>query len=81
MIKYPYFVTYYQDRQVIRRIIEKYGMTPMEAIHSFITSKTHGLLENAELGLADYPSDALFDMWEVEAITGDPRNSVYIRGE
>ena len=81
MNKYPYFVTDYQDRQVIRRIIEKYNMTPMDAIRSFITSKTHGLLENAELGLANYPSDAIFDMWEVEAITGDPRNSVYIRGE
>ena len=81
MTKYPYFVTDYNDRQVINRIIEKYGMAPMDAIRMFITSKTHDLLENAELGLADMPADALFDMWEAEKITGDPRNSVYIRGE
>ena len=81
MTKYPYFVTDYHDRQVIQRIIEKYGLAPMEAIRSFITSKTHDLLENADLGLANYPTDALFDMWEAEKITGDPRNSVYIRGE
>ena len=81
MTKYPYFITDYQDRQVLRRIIEKYGMEPMDAIRAFITSRTHDMLENAELGLADFPSDAIFEMWEAEKITGDPRNSVYIRGE
>ena len=81
MTKYPYFITDYQDRQVLRRIIEKYSMEPMDAIRAFITSKTHDMLENAELGLADFPSDAIFEMWEAEKITGDPRNSVYIRGE
>ena len=81
MTKYPYFVTDYHDRQVIGRIIEKYGMMPMDAIRSFITSQTHGLLENAELGLADLPTEAIFDMWEAEKVTGDPRNSIYIRGE
>ena len=81
MTKYPYFITDYHDRQVIQRIIEKYGMNQMDAIRTFISSKTHKLLENAELGLADFPSDAIFDMWEVEKITGDPRNSVYVRGE
>ncbi|MBQ8972463.1 MAG: hypothetical protein IJ074_05220 [Clostridia bacterium] len=81
MTKYPYFIIDYHDRQVIQRIIEKYGINQMDAIRTFISSKTHKLLENAELGLADFPSDAIFDMWEVEKITGDPRNSVYVRGE
>ena len=61
MTRYPYFVLDYNDRQVVNRIIGKYGMEPMDAIRAFITSKTHSLLENAELGLADLPSDALFD--------------------
>ena len=39
------------------------------------------MLEIADLGLADLPSAAIFDMWEPEKITGDPRNSVYIRGD
>ena len=56
-------------------------MPPMDAIRSFITSETHSLLENADLGLADMPSEALFDMWEAEKVTGDPRNSIYARGE
>lgn len=81
MKKYPYFVTDYMDRQVIERIIDKYGMEPMEAIRGFILSETHRLLEDADLGLADMPAEALFDMWEAEKVTGDPRNSIYIRGE
>ena len=81
MTKHPYFVTDYQDRQVIRRIIDKYGMDQMDAIRAFITSWTHDMLENADLGLADLPSAAIFDMWEAEKITGDPRNSAYIRGD
>ncbi len=81
MTKTPYFVTDYLDRQVIGRIIDKYGMSAMDAIRAFITSKTHAMAENAELGLADLPADAIFDMWEAERVTGDPRNSIYIRGE
>ena len=81
MTKYPYFVTDYLDRQVISRMIDKYGTEPMEAIRGFITSETHDLLENAEFGLADLPAEAIFDMWEAERVTGDPRNSIYIRGE
>lgn len=81
MTKYPYFVTDYHDRQVIQRIIDKYGMAPMDAIRAFITSQTHDLLEDAELGLADLPAYGIFDIWEAERVTGDPRNSIYIRGD
>ena len=81
MTKYPYFVIDYFDRQVIELIINKYGMQPMDAIRAFIISETHNMLEDAELGLGNYPAAALMDMWEAEKITGDPRNSIYIRGE
>lgn len=81
MNKYPYFITDYFDRQVIQQIMQKYGMKPMGAIRAFITSQTHTLLENVDTGLGDYPANAIFDMWEAEKITGDPRNSIYIRGE
>ena len=81
MTKMVYFATDYYDRQVIQRIIDKYGMEPMEATRSFLTSKTHDMLEDAEYGLWIYPERAIFDMWETEKITGDPRNSVFVRGE
>lgn len=81
MIKNIYFATDYYDRYVIRQIIDKYGTTPMEATRRFLTSKTHEMLEDASYGLLCFPERAVFDMWEAEQVTGDPRNSVYIRGE
>ena len=81
MTKTLYFATDYYDRHVIQRIVEKYGMEPMEAARSFLKSKTHEMLEDADCGLWSYPERAVFDMWEAEKVTGDPRNSAYIRGE
>ena len=80
MTKNIYFATDYYDRYVIQQIIDKYGMAPMEAARKFLTSKTHEMLEDASYGLLSFPERAIFDMWEAEKVTGDPRNSVYIRG-
>ena len=76
-----YFATDYYDRQVIQLIIDKYNLDPMDAAKSFILSKTHAMLEDSEYGLISMPAYAVFDMWEAERITGDPRNSAYVRGE
>ncbi|MBQ2633973.1 MAG: hypothetical protein IJF88_05270 [Oscillospiraceae bacterium] len=81
MKKTVYFATDYYDRKVIQRIIEKYNLPPLEAARRFLTSQTHELLEDAECGLLCFPERAVFDMWEAEQITGDPRESAYIRGE
>ncbi len=70
MNKMVYFVLDYYDRKVIERMIEKYAMNPMDAVRNFLKSETHALLEDADN-----------DMWESEKITGDPRNSIYLRGE
>lgn len=53
----------------------------MDATRSFIRSKTHAMLEDAEYGLLAFPEYVVFDMWEAERVTGDPRNSEYVRGE
>lgn len=81
MRKTVYFATDYYDRQVIQRIIDKYGMDPLEATRRFLTSKTHAMLEDMDYGLMAFPERALFDMWEAEQVTGDPANSAYVRGE
>ena len=81
MNKVVYYATDYYDREVIRRIIEKYGMEPMEAARRFLTSKTHEMLEDAENGMLSYSEGTIFDMWEAEEATGDPRNSRFIMGE
>lgn len=81
MTKTHSFTLDYYNKCVIQRIIEKYGMEPMEAARGFLTSKTHGMLEDPEYAMWEFSERAIFDMWEVEQVTGDPRKSVYIRGE
>ena len=44
-------------------------------------SRTHEMLENADCGMTDFGAGAIFEIWECEKVTGDPRNSIYIRGE
>ncbi len=81
MSKMPYFAIDYYDRQVIQSIIDKYGLDPMDAIRQFVCSETHALLEDAANGMWGFPAYSVFDMWEAEKVTGDPRNSLAIRGE
>ena len=71
----------YYNKHVIPRIMEKYNMNEMDAARAFLTSETHRMLEDAALAMWEFSERAIFDMWEAERVTGDPRNSVYIRGE
>lgn len=80
MTKIPYFVADYYDRNVIQRIVDVYNMDEMDAARAFLLSETHELLEDAENGVWEYPERGVFDMWEAERKTGDPRNSCYVQG-
>ena len=62
-------------------IAEKYGLSQMEALKAFVYSKTHEMLENEECGMTEFGAEAIFEIWDCERVTGDPRNSVYIREE
>lgn len=72
---------YYYDHGVTDLIMEKYGLARMDALRKFVESKTHALLEDQDYGLSSFGCAGIFDIWESEMVTGDPRNSVYIRGE
>lgn len=69
------------NKNVIKMIIEKYGLTEMEAAREFLMSETHRMLEDADMAMWEFSARAIFDMWEVEKITGNPRNSVHLRSE
>lgn len=71
----------YYNEEVIKMIADKYGYTLMSALREFVSSKTHEMLENDECGLIQYGAGAIFEIWESEKITGNPCNSIYIRGE
>lgn len=81
MNKIPSFSLDYYDKNVIQRIMDKYNMNQMTAARAFLTSETHLMLEDAKLAMWEFPERAIFDMWEVEQITKDPRNSVHLRSE
>lgn len=76
----PEVIDYY-DNEVIMMIAEKYGMNYMEALKAFVISNTHEFLENEDYGMTEFGAKAIFEIWECEKITGDPKKSIYIRGE
>lgn len=69
----------FYDRQVSQLIIDKYGVNDLEAVRNFIESETYQMLLDTELEVYKLSPYVIFDMWESEKITGDPRNSRYIR--
>ena len=76
----PEILDYYNG-EVVSMIVEKYGYNAMDALRAFVSSKTLEMLENVDYGLTSFGAGGVFDIWEAERVTGDPRNSVYIRGE
>ena len=81
MTKIPIFSLDCYNKNVIKMIMEKYGLTEMEAAREFLMSETQRMLEDADMAMWEFSARAIFDMWEVEKITGNPRNSVYLRSE
>ena len=74
----PFILDYY-DREVSQMISQKYGYSAMDADKKFMFSKTYEILSNPELQMWDFSCFGIFDMWEAEQRTGDPRDSIYIR--
>ncbi|MDR3241201.1 MAG: hypothetical protein LBT37_03395 [Lactobacillaceae bacterium] len=70
----------FYDRHVVTLIVEKYNLAELDALQKFINSETYTMLRSPELDLYGVSPYFIFDMWEAEMISGDPRNSIYIRG-
>ncbi|MCD7839367.1 MAG: hypothetical protein LUG46_01920 [Erysipelotrichaceae bacterium] len=75
-----YILPYY-DEKVSQMITNKYGIDSMSALKRFIYSKTYKMLVDEELEMWEFSPFGIFDMWEAEQVTGDPRNSLYLRGD
>lgn len=76
----PEIIVFY-DQKVVQMIAEKYACSLLDALRLFVQSKTHELLEDENCGMAAFGAGAVFEIWETERATGDPRNSIYIQGE
>ena len=68
----------FYDKEV-SNIVEKYGMDERKAICDFLTSETYQMLIDPEMELYKVSPLIIFDMWETEKVTGNPRQSIYIR--
>ncbi len=53
----------------------------MDALRLFLASETRSMLLDDDLKMWHFSPLAIFDMWENEQATGDPRNSLYLRGD
>lgn len=71
-------INHFYDARVVEMISEKYNMAPMEALSAFLESETYRMFCDPELEMTSIPPVGIFDMWENERVTGDPRNSLYI---
>jgi hypothetical protein len=69
------------DRQVGSLIAEKYSLDEVEALRQFMSSDTYSMLSDDELKLWHFSPLAILDIWENERTTGDPGNSLYLRGD
>ena len=69
----------YYDKEIVKMICNKYGYNQKEALRKFLVSETYRMLRNPKLAMWDFSPAGIFDMWESEQITGNPRNSLYIR--
>lgn len=68
------------DAQVVCLIAHDREISDMDGLRLFVSSETHRMLDD-DLKLWYLSPLAVFDMWENEVATGDPRNSLYIRGD
>ena len=69
------------DSELASLISKNRGISEMDALRVFLNSETHAMLEEDDLKLWHFSPLAIFDIWESEEITGDPRNSFYLRGD
>ena len=69
------------DTEIAELIAKNRGISEMDALRIFLASKTHEMLEDDEMKIWYFSPLAVYDMWENEEATGDPENSLYLRGD
>ena len=69
------------DVEVSKMIDNRKNISEMDVFHLFASSEIHRMLEDVNLRMWYFSPLAIFDMWENEIETGDPRNSLYLRGD
>ena len=69
------------DTEVAQLIAKNRGIPDMDALRIFLGSKTHEMLVDDDMKMWYFSPLAVYDIWENEEATGDPGNSLYLRGD
>jgi hypothetical protein len=69
------------DVEVTRLIVDRLGVDELTALRLFTGSETYAMLADDDLKMWYFSPLAIYDLWETERATGDPRNSLYLRGD
>ena len=77
---FPYYLGFV-EKYVTGELCIRYGLEPFDALQRFLNSKTYQMVCDKDLAMWEFSHPAILSIWECEQVTGDPRNSIYIRGE
>lgn len=72
---------HYINAEVSMLIADNRNISPMDGLRIFLGSETYAMLCDDDLDMWEFSPPAIYDMWENEVRTGDPRNSLYLRGD
>ena len=72
---------YYLNAEVSTLIANSRNISPKEGLRLFLKSEVYIMLFDDDVDIWEFSPIALYDMWENEITTGDPRNSLYLRGD
>lgn len=67
------------NAEVSLLISKKCNLSEIDGLRKFLNSETYKKLCDDSLEMWEFSPIALFDMWENEIATGNPRNSLYLR--
>lgn len=72
---------YYINAEVSNLIADSRNISPVDGLRLFLNSEVYLMLCDDDLDMWEFSPLALYDMWENEITTGNPRNSLYLRGD
>ena len=71
----------YINAEVSMLISRDRNISPLDGLRLFLSSETYEMLCDDTLDMWEFSPLAIYDMWENEIRTGDPRNSLYLRSD
>ena len=69
------------DSELAGMIARDRNISELDGLSLFLGSETHKMLADASLKMWYFSPLAIYDMWENEIANGDPRMSLYLRGD